>query len=280
MSMLGLFIGWLNALASILGRWILAPCAYLPGWLSATLAAAGTGILMLVAFKYTSNQKAIKRVRDDMKAQLLALKLYKDNVRVTLQAQKRLLIDAGRLLMHSLMPMLVMAVPITLIMTQLALWYQARPLRVGEETLVRLQLASHAAGKLSEVTLVPNSAAEVLIGPVHVPSQNEVYWQLKALQPGYQQLTFQVADQVVTKELAIGDGFMRVSQMRPGYELVKEIEHPWEPPFPPNSPVRAIELEFPERDSYTSGTDWWLAYWFGGSMIVGFCCRGLFKVNI
>ncbi len=69
---------WLNSAANGLGRWLLAPTSVLPGWLSATTAAAVTGVLLLAVFKYTSNQRAIKRVRDDINAHLLALKLFKD----------------------------------------------------------------------------------------------------------------------------------------------------------------------------------------------------------
>ena len=36
--------------------------------------------------------------------------------------------------------MLVMVVPVILILGQLSLWYQARPLRVGEEAVVTLKL--------------------------------------------------------------------------------------------------------------------------------------------
>src|SRR5207244_7051618 len=53
---------WLNALANGLGQ-LLAPIGWVPGWLSATLVAVATGVGMLAAFKYTSNQRAIKRTR-------------------------------------------------------------------------------------------------------------------------------------------------------------------------------------------------------------------------
>ena len=62
MSVLTHLAVWLNALANALGR-VLAPIAWLPGWLSATLVAAVTGVVMLIAFKYTSNQRAIRRAR-------------------------------------------------------------------------------------------------------------------------------------------------------------------------------------------------------------------------
>ena len=63
---------WLSAAASFLGGFLLAPFGVVPGWLSATAVAAVTGVLLLVVFKYTSNQAAIKRVRNDINANLLA----------------------------------------------------------------------------------------------------------------------------------------------------------------------------------------------------------------
>ena len=57
----------------------------MPGWVSATVVATVTGVLLLAVFKYTSDQGAIKRVRNDINANLLALKLFKDSTRVSLR---------------------------------------------------------------------------------------------------------------------------------------------------------------------------------------------------
>jgi len=57
---------WLNAAADGLGQ-SLAPIAWMPGWLSATLVAVVTGVGMLAVFKYTSNQRAIKRARQGIR---------------------------------------------------------------------------------------------------------------------------------------------------------------------------------------------------------------------
>ena len=78
---------WLNSAANVLGKNLLAPIGVLPGWLSATIVAAVTGVLLLVIFKYTSNQAAIKRVRNEIDANLFALKLFKDATPVVLAAQ-------------------------------------------------------------------------------------------------------------------------------------------------------------------------------------------------
>ncbi len=87
--MLTQMIVWLNAIANALAAFLLAPIAWVPGWLSLTVIAGVTGIIMLVVFKHTSSQQAIKRTRNGLKANLLALSLFKEDMRVGLRCQGR-----------------------------------------------------------------------------------------------------------------------------------------------------------------------------------------------
>jgi hypothetical protein len=272
-------VAWLNAVADAVGRYVLAPIGLLPGWLSATIVAAVTGLALLVAFKYTSNQRAIRRVRSDVKANLLALKLFKESTAVALRAQGRILLGALRLALLAVMPMLVTIVPICLLLGQLALWYQARPLRVGEEAVMTLQLNGDT-GSWPPVRLEPTSAVEVITGPVLVFSKREVCWNVRALENGYHRLSLHVGDQAVDKELAVGDGFMRVSTERPARRWSEMLLHPGERPLGPDSPVRRLAIDYPERSSWTSGSDWWVIYWMVVSMAVAWCFRSWLKVDI
>ena len=277
---LALAAAWLSAAASFLGRFLLGWVGFVPGWVSATVVSAVTGVLMLAMFKYTSSQDAIKRVRNDINAHLLALRLFKDSARVAIEAQGRIFRGAGMLLVLALVPMLVMAVPMALLLSQLALWYQARPLAPGEEAVITLKLGGGPAATWPAVSLEPTEAVEVIAGPVRVRKLRELCWNVKAKKPGEYRLVFQVGDQPVTKELAVGDGFMRVSAERPGWDWTRILLNPWEKPFRPGEPVRSIAITYPERTSYTSGSGYWVIYWFGVSMIAAFCFKGVLKVNI
>ena len=79
MSFFAQIISWLNILMNFLGKVLLSFIAFLPGWLSNTIISAVVGVLLLIIFKYTSNQKAIGKVLDNIKANLLGMKLFKDN---------------------------------------------------------------------------------------------------------------------------------------------------------------------------------------------------------
>jgi hypothetical protein len=277
---LALFAAWLSAVANAMGRILLAPVGSLPGWLSATLVAAATGILLLVVFKYTSNQRAIKRVRDDISADLLALKLFKDSARVSLQAQARILRCALRLAVLAIVPIVIMTLPVTLLLAQLGLWYQARPLHISEEAVITLKAGGDAASPLPAVALRPTEAVAVEVGPVRVPSKREVCWNVSARRAGSHVLVFQVADRTYTKELAVGEGFARVSPERPGWDALSILLNPWETPFRPDDAVRSIEIKYPPRNAWTCGSDKWVFYWFGASLVAAFCFRPLVKVNV
>jgi len=273
-------VTWINVVTNALGKFLLSPLSTLPGWLSNTIISAVTGVLLLIIFKYTSNQRAIGRARDDIKAHMLALKLFKDSLVVTLKAQGRVFRGAFLLLFHAMLPMLVMIVPVSLLLGQMSLWYQSRPLRGGEEALVVMSLNGDMESAWPEVSIKSTGGAEVTTGPVQVLSERQIYWKIKAVEDGYSEIDFGVDGQEVKKDLAIGEGFMRVSLKRPGWKWSEIIMHPWERPFGPDSAVKSISIDYPERLSRTSGTDWWIGYFFVVSMVFAFIFKPFLKVRI
>jgi hypothetical protein len=280
MDFLAQIVAWLNVPANAVGRVLLAPIAWMPGWLSVTLLGIVTGLVMLVMFKHTSNQRGIKAARDDIKASLLAMKLFKDNVSITLKAQGQVLYGALRLLIHSVVPMLVMAIPVTMLLAQLALWYQARPLHSGEEAVMTVKLAGNGRSAWPEVALEPTPALGVVVGPVRILSKRELCWNIRGGTPGSHRVLFQVDGRGIDKEVAVGDGFMRVSTERPGWSWSDALLNPWEAPLGHDSPVQSIAIDYPRRESWTSGSDSWVIYWFIVCLVAAFLCRKLVGVNI
>jgi hypothetical protein len=55
---------------------------------------------------------------------------------------------------------------------------------------------------------------------------------------------------------------------------------PAETPFPHDSPVRSIEINYPARASWTSGTDYRMVYCFAVSLVAAFCSRRAHGVNV
>lgn len=279
-SILATVFSWLNLVFNTLGAVLLAPVGLLPGWLSNGIISAVMGVVLLILFKYTSNQKAIGRIRDGIKADMLALKLFKDELRVTFASQGRLFLGAIKLLFHSLRPLAVMILPVVFILAQMGAWYQFSPLGINQQALVTMKLNGQSEDTLPPVELVDLGGAEVTIGPVRIPAEQEIRWQITALQAGEGKLIFDVDGEKVEKNLVIGNGFHRLSPLRPGQSWSDILLYPLEKPFPADSTVQSISIDYPERDSWTSGTNWWVIYFFVVSLIFALLFKPFFKVRI
>lgn len=252
----------------------------LPAWLSLTIVSSVLGVLLLILFKYTSHQSAISRVRDKIKARLLAMKLFKDNIPVVLKSQVQIFILAVLLLIYSIPPMLVMILPFCLVLGQLGVWYQARPLNINEEAVVVMQLAGSENDPMPEAVLAAMEGAQVVTGPVRVPSKRQIYWQIKAQEAGIHQLEFDVDQSLIQKELSIGQGLMPVSIKRPALDLADLILYPAEKPFNETSPVRWVQINYPDRTSKLTGSGVWVIFLFVVSMAAAFAVKPFLNVKI
>lgn len=266
----------LNPICTTIGDAAYAVLGLLPVWLGLTIISALMGIVMLVAFRYVSNQVAIGRAKDDIKANLLALKLYKDELRVTFQAQGRLLWAVLRLQRYILTPVLVMLVPMLLCLTQMGIRHQWRPLHPGEQTLIRMRLAGDA-GNPFVVQLEPNAGVVAEVGAV--PGGGELVWRIRGGEQGRHTLRFNIAGQEIEKELIVGTDFQRVSAARVGPNWTGQLFHPAERRLPGDGPIRSIEITYPAVDSWIYGANWWVLYFFVISMGAALLLKPLFRVR-
>src|SRR3989475_9018596 len=85
-------------------------------------------LLMVVVFRYTSDQKAIRVAKDHLKAHLLAVRLFQDQLPVVLSSYGRILISTGRYLRLAFKPLLFVILPLTLLIARLHLYLGWAPM--------------------------------------------------------------------------------------------------------------------------------------------------------
>ncbi|UCE58314.1 MAG: hypothetical protein JSU63_12825 [Phycisphaerales bacterium] len=269
-------LAFLNPICTTIGDGIYALLGPLPIWLGLTVISVVAGVLMLVVFRYTSNQEGIGWAKDDIKANLLALKLFKENLWVTWVSQCRLLWAVLRLQGHMLKPFMVMLVPMLLGLAQMGVRYQWRPLRIGERTNVILKLADGITVP-GAITLEPNAGLVVEVGSV--PSGREFAWRVRAAAPGSHMLKFHIGELIAEKGLVVGDALERVSAERTGPRWTAQLFHPVERRLSSESPVQSIVIEYPSRESYIYGANWWVLSVFVISLIAAILLRPVFNVR-
>ena len=93
----------------------------------------------------------------------------------------------------------------------------------------------------------------------------------------------------VNKDLAVGEGYMRVSVERPNYNVAGLALNPIEKPFAADNPVRSISIDYPKRLPGISSTNWlwdwilknwWWIYFFVISMVFALVFKPFFNVKI
>ncbi len=273
---LSLALSFLNPILTAIGDGVYAVLSPLPVWLGLTILSAAAGLVMLMIFRYASNQTAISRAKDDIKANLLALRLYKDELAVVFQAQYRVAWAILRLQGLLLRPIAILLIPILLCMAQLGIRYQWRPLRPGEVTVITMKLHEDV-DEFGEIVLAPNAGLTIEAGPV--PGGGEVVWRVRGGEPGRHTLQFRVRGAVVEKELVVGDGSQRVSAKRPGASWTTQLLHPAEAPLPPDSPARSVEIDLAGSHSRISGQNYWVLTFCVVSLVVAFIFRPFFGVR-
>ncbi len=269
--LLALFNPWFTQLGDAIYV-VLGPLGPLP---SLTALSVLTGLGSLAVFRVASNQQAIGRALDDIKANLLALKLFKDDLRVAFRCQLRLLGAVARLQWRMLPPFMVMLIPMLPLLAQMGVRHQWRPLRIGERALVELRLSEVASSELPIRMEAPSGVAVEVDG---IPGGGRWVWRIRGEQPGRHVLRFHVGDEVVEKELVVGESFERVSAWRTGPRWTTQLLHPLEPPLN-SAALEAIEIGYPPNPSRLHGSDYWVVYFFVISMLTALVFKGLFRVR-
>jgi hypothetical protein len=103
------------------------------------------GFLMVIVFRYTSDQKAIGRTKDRLKAHLLAVRLFQDQLPVVMRAYGKILHGTGSYLRLAFTPFLIAILPITFLIVQLDRYFGWLPLQPAQSFLVEARVIDPAA---------------------------------------------------------------------------------------------------------------------------------------
>src|SRR5260370_4724115 len=150
------------------------------------------GLVMVVVFRYPPNQKAIHVAKDRLKAHLLALRLFQDQIPVVMRSYGRIVLATGHYLRLAFKPLLFVIVPMTFLIVQLDRYLGSMPLEVGQSFLVKVQTDPNAPNEAS--VELPDGLATTPPA-VHVPAENEVVWRVVAGLGGDYVINVQVSDQ-------------------------------------------------------------------------------------
>jgi uncharacterized membrane protein (DUF106 family) len=265
---------------------LMSPLAGLPPLLGVVLWSIPTGVLALLAFKWTSNQERITAAKRRIQAGLFEIRLFNDDLRAILRAQVEIMGQVLRYQAHALKPMIFILPPLLLLMVHLHAYYGFRALHPGEDTILRLVLdEAPQDGQPPEVTLHLPSGLHAATPPVWVPALGEYDWRIAVDRWGSYDVRFSLPGAEVTKRVQATDRIVAVSPVRPRSSLLDQLEWPVEAPLAASSPVREITVAYPEATFDLLGWrfQWryaWMTLFFVLTMIIAFALKGPLKVEL
>lgn len=243
------------------------------------LASIVIGLILVLVFGYASDQKAIHQTKDRLKALLLALRLFQDQIPVVIRCYGRILLAITRYLRLALWPVLLTALPLALVIAQLDRYLGSTPLKAGQTFLVKAHVSDPEI--LGETSLQLPNGLKTNAPAVHVPAENTVVWRVAAETDGDYNVKVQTSSQAFSKRVVVAPGLARLSPVRLRGPLWERIFVSGEPALPKNSAVQSIEVEYPSRSIAFAGFAWnWIWLLFVLSLAAGFAFKSILGIEI
>jgi len=236
------------------------------------------GLLMVVLFRYTSNQKAIRIAKDQLKAHLLAVRLYQDQLPVVLASYGRMLRGTGRYLRLAFTPLLIVILPITFLIVQLDRYFGWTPLAPGQSFLVTAR--AKTVEDLDTLALQLPEELKITAPAVHIPADKRVVWRVEAAKNGAYNLKVTAADHAVEKSLLVSPALARVSPERLRAPYWKRMFVSGESTLSDGA-VQSIAVDYPVRTIAFAGFEWnWIWLFFVLSLVAGFLFKSVLGIEI
>jgi hypothetical protein len=249
-SIVNLITGFLG---DALLRWFSSP------WPALAAAALATSLVMLLVVRWTSSPAAVGRARNRLTARVLELVLFRHDAFVSFTAGGRILAANLAYLRTLLRPVALSLAPCLLILAQLACWFDARPLRVGEAALIEVKLRDGLTVTDRAVLLSGAEAVRVETDGMRVPRLAEIDWRLRGARPGIDRVEIHCGDEApVRKDVVVGDDFQKVSRRRSQVGLWEQLLYPCEPTIDAAQSIVQIDVRYPARQMYLGN---WEIHW-------------------
>lgn len=275
-------MGLINAILGNLFDVLFLPFRSLNPWAGMAFISLLTGLLMLLIYRLTSNQSGIRRTKDKIKAHLLELRLFKDNMGVTMRAQGQILRANLRYIALNLKPLLVMIVPLVLILAQLNVWFGSEPLSVGRPAILKVRLQPHVSALGTEFSVESPPEITIETPPLRLEESKEVDWRFRPRAAGRFSLSIRAGETNYLKSVVVnGKRLEKVSSIKVKKSFLRELLYPGEKALSGNGQIQAIEVVHPAKRLPFFGLRLhWLIAYLGLSIIFGFVLKKPFRVEI
>jgi hypothetical protein len=257
---------------------LLAPFAKISPFWGIFFLSLVTSLFVLVVYKAVSSPKKVRDTKNQIKANILAIRLYRDFWKTIVASFFKSLYYTGKYFVLNLGPLLLVLPLMFLLFVQMDIRYGMRPFKPGESIVVKARFQGDVGTVNAE--LQPNGHFRAAMNPVFIPALREVDWKLRAEASGTTAIAIQVDGTTVSKDLVIGENLPALSNKKMAAASLEHFIYPVEKLLAPPSLLRSVQLEYPSRRiSFLGFRAHWLVYYLVLTMIIALALKNKFGVE-
>jgi hypothetical protein len=237
------------------------------------------GLVMVLVFAALSDQKAIHVAKDQLKAHMLAVRLYQDQLPVVVRSYGRIIRGTGRYIRLAFRPLMFVIIPITLMIAQVDRWMGYMPVEPRDSFLLQVQANSEKA--VDDLALLLPEGMKLSAPPVHVPAEKQVVWRVQAERPGKYDVEVTSGAQTFAKQVVVSSVLSRISPVRLRGQFWERLFTSGESALPDSSPIQSIAVAYAPRSIRLFGIDWnWIVFFFIAALLAGFFFKSVLGIEI
>lgn len=265
----------MSYLLNFLGDLILQPLAPLGVWGFVGVSAL-LGILLVFVWGLVSNQAGIRLVKRRIYTSLLESILFRHDLRLSLGAQARMLVGGLRYLSYAVPPLLILALPCVLVLTQLYRFYGIEPVAPQQPILVEFKVGEELRGKDIQLEVDGNKA--LTVGALRSNSNSEYLWKVRPVSEDPINLIFSIEGAPLfahTLKTKGAEGPVSGKFVQSGAELLMY------PTQALDSRVQSVSISYQDAHLPFFGLKvHWVLLFFLISLVAGLLGARLFKVAV
>jgi hypothetical protein len=228
-----------------------------------------TSIIALIVYKYVSSPSKIKKAKNKIKANILAIRLYKDFWKVIAGSFFKSLLYVLKYFALNF-GVIIIILPLLLPMfVQMDVRYGMRPFQVGEDIVIKAAFSKNPNDL--DIQLLENVNFKPLMNPVFIDAfkddenkkpLQEVNWKVKVTGHGATKIKIKVNDQVFEKTLLTGKQKKAFSNKKFSASSIEHFIYPVEELFPENNTLKYIYIAYPRKSTPFLGIllPWYIYY--------------------
>jgi len=250
-----------------------------------------SSFIVLLVYKHASSPSKIREAKNRIKANILAIRLYKDFWQVILKSFFKSLYYTGKYFVLNFGPVLIILPLLLIPFFQMDVRYGMRSFNPGEEMVLKVSFRESPIDL--NIKLLDSEYYTRVINPVFIASFDqegdpirEVNWKLRAKKRGNSEFNIRVGENTYRKNIAIGETGETLSGSRFFYPSPNFAQfwypfiYPVEEALSDNGVIREIWVSYPGKSiSFLFIHTHWLVYYLVLVLIFVLAFRKRFGVE-